>query len=259
MFRKKRFLPIICLEKTLQTIVRSILDYGDVLYDKCLKFESEFLEKGQRRAANLPTGAFKITRHQDLLNELGLSPLHIRRKLHMLTLFYKIKNKQCPNYLFDSCPLVNHNTENYNFRRKDFVLPLYTRTVKYQSSYFPATIRDWNIPPSFIKDSNSLNNFKELVCQQLNEFNTEKIYSKGFGLGKINHTRVRLGLSGLNEHLYSYNLIPSRLCKRCSHSKPETSEHHFLYCDKYDELRKTRFHKNTSLVCPNVNLNSFEK
>ena len=40
------------------------------------------------------------------------------------------KNKQCPNYLSDSCPLVNYNTENYNFRKKDFVLPLYTRAVK---------------------------------------------------------------------------------------------------------------------------------
>ena len=130
------------------------------------------------------------------------------------------KNNQCPNYLSDSCPLVNHNTENYDFRRKDFVLPLYTRAVKQQSSYFPATIRDYNVLPSFIKDSNSLNNFKDLVCQHLNEFNRKKIYSR-----KINHTRLRLGLSGLNKHLYSYNLIPSRLCKKRSHSKPETSEH----------------------------------
>ena len=77
--------------------------------------------------------------------------------------------------LSDSCPLVNQNTENYNLRRKDFVLPLYTCTVKYQSSYFPATIRNWNFLLSFIKDSNSVNNFKELVCQHLNEFNTKKI------------------------------------------------------------------------------------
>ena len=189
----KRLLPRICLEKLYKTIVGPILDYGDVLYDNCLNYESEFLEKVQRRAAILSTGAFKITKHKDLLNELGLSPLHIRRKIHRLTLFYKIKNKQCPNYLSDSCPLVNHNTENYNLRRRDFVLPLYTRTVKYQSSYFPATIRDRNFPHSFIKDSNSLNNVKELVCQHLNEFNTKKIYtmySKGFGLCKINHTRL---------------------------------------------------------------------
>ena len=33
----------------------------------------------------------------------------------------------------------------------------------------------------------------------------------------------------------------------------------FLFnCDKYDELRKTLFHKNKSLLCPNVNLNSFK-
>jgi hypothetical protein len=62
------------LKKLYKTIVRSILDYGDALYDKCLKYESEFLEKVQRRAAILSTGAFKITKHKDLLNELGLSP-----------------------------------------------------------------------------------------------------------------------------------------------------------------------------------------
>jgi hypothetical protein len=162
MFRMKRLLPRICLEKLYKTIVRPILDYGDMLYDNCLNYESEFFEKVQRRAAILSTGAFKITKHIDLLNELGLSPLHIRRKIHRLTLFYKIKIKQCPNYLSDSCPLVNHNTENYNLRRKDFVLPLYTCIVKYQSTYFPATIRDWNFLPSVIKDSDSLNNFKEL-------------------------------------------------------------------------------------------------
>ena len=29
-------------------------------------------------------------------------------------------------------------------------------------------------------------------------------------------------------------------------------------CDKYDEIRKTLFHKNKALLCPNVNLNSFK-
>jgi hypothetical protein len=29
-------------------------------------------------------------------------------------------------------------------------------------------------------------------------------------------------------------------------------------CEKYDELRKTLFHKIKSLLCPNVNLNSFK-
>jgi hypothetical protein len=29
-------------------------------------------------------------------------------------------------------------------------------------------------------------------------------------------------------------------------------------CDKYDELRKAHFHKIKSLLCPNVNSNSFK-
>ena len=61
-------------------MIRTIFDYGDVLYDSCLKSESDSLEKFQRKAALICTGAFRITSHERLLKELGLSKLENRRR-----------------------------------------------------------------------------------------------------------------------------------------------------------------------------------
>ena len=34
-----------------KTTIRPVLDYGDIIYDPCLKSESEAIEKFQRKAA----------------------------------------------------------------------------------------------------------------------------------------------------------------------------------------------------------------
>ena len=47
------------------------MDYGDIIYDPCLKSESDAIEKFQRKAALACSGAFRITSNERLLNELG--------------------------------------------------------------------------------------------------------------------------------------------------------------------------------------------
>ena len=75
-------------------MIRPVLDYGDVIYNSCLKSESEALENFQRKCALVCTGAFRITSHEKLLKELGWSKLESRRSMHRLHLFffYKIVN-----------------------------------------------------------------------------------------------------------------------------------------------------------------------
>ena len=53
-----------------KTTIRPLPDYGDIIYDPCLKSESEAIEKFQGKAALVCTGAFRITRNDRLLNEL---------------------------------------------------------------------------------------------------------------------------------------------------------------------------------------------
>ena len=91
-------IPRPCRETLYKTIIRSVLDYGDIIYHSCLKSESEALEKFQRKAALVCTGEFKITSHGKLLKELGWSKLESRRSMHRLTLFYKISNSHLLTY-----------------------------------------------------------------------------------------------------------------------------------------------------------------
>ena len=64
--RCRHILPRGCTETLYKTMIRTIFDYGDVLYDSCLKLESDSLEKFQRKAALICTGAFRITSHERL-------------------------------------------------------------------------------------------------------------------------------------------------------------------------------------------------
>ena len=44
-----------------KTTIRPVLDYGAIIYDPCLKSESEAIETFQRKAALVCTGAFRIS------------------------------------------------------------------------------------------------------------------------------------------------------------------------------------------------------
>ena len=81
-------IPRQCRETLYKTMIRPVLDYGDVIYNSCLKSESEALENFQRKCALVCTGAFRITSHEKLLKELGWSKLESRRSMHRLHLFF---------------------------------------------------------------------------------------------------------------------------------------------------------------------------
>ena len=92
-----------------KTTIRPVLDYGDIIYDPCLKLESEAIEKFQCKAALVCTGAFRITSSERLLNELGWEEVETRRTVHRQTLFYKIVNSLSPPYLKQICNLIPHS------------------------------------------------------------------------------------------------------------------------------------------------------
>ena len=86
--RWRNQIPRPCRETLYKTIIRPVLDYGDIIYDSCLKSESELLEKFQRKCALVCSGAFEITSNEKLLEKIGWSKLESRRPMHRLTLFF---------------------------------------------------------------------------------------------------------------------------------------------------------------------------
>ena len=74
-FVKHRFIPRSELSSLYKTMLLPILEYCDIIYDNCTVRESAALEQVQLRAALVCTGAYKHTRTDLLLAELGWLPL----------------------------------------------------------------------------------------------------------------------------------------------------------------------------------------
>mgnify|MGYP001793799177 FL=1 len=226
--------------KALLTIYKSFLrphlDYGDIIYDQpnnesfCQKLESL-----QYNAALAISGAIRGTSREKLYNELGLQPLRFRRFLRKMCTLFKINFTKKPNYLYDLIPSENHL---YNTRNSDMLKTYHSRTDFFKNSFFPYSITEWNKLDSSIRNIDTLAAFKSAVLN----LNGGHIYPKSifnihnpFGIKIL--TRLRLGLSHLNEHRFNHNFREciNPLCS-CS-LEIESVLHFFLHCHNYDHLR----------------------
>ncbi len=66
------------------------------------------------------------------------------------------------------------------------------------------------------------------------------LHSYELGDANIHHTRLRLGLSHLKPHLFTYNLVPSPMCG-CG-LEAETTAHYILRCPTFGVARIAMYH-----------------
>jgi hypothetical protein len=249
--RKLRWLfPRITLITLYKTLIRPILDYADILYDNCTIKHTALLEKVQRQAAILCTGAYKLTSHDKLLNELGWEHLTTRRKFHRLTMLYKIVNNLTPSYLSTIKPLHVSDITTYRLRNAThFVLPR-CHTSTYQNCFIYRTIIDWNKLDLHTVTSKSLNTFKhQIKVKYIPVVNA--LYSHGSCKSQTHLCRMRLGLSGLNQQLFTYNITDSYSCQYCTNTR-ETPKHFLLTCPKYVAQRDRMLLAVFRTICPRV-------
>ena len=139
------------------TFVRPLLEYGSVLFDDCTNILSEQIENIQRQAALAITRAYQHTSHTNLLHELGLEPLHERRKKSKLILIFKIKNNLTPDYMKALLPEevgANANIQTRNARsiKNPAVIGKRKTTQNYfLKSFIPSSIQLWNNIPLNIR------------------------------------------------------------------------------------------------------------
>ena len=86
----KFILKIKTLDALYKSLVRSCLDYADIIWDGCTETDSDLLEKLQIDAARLVTGAIKGTSRESLLKETAWVRLRSRRSDHKLLMMFKI-------------------------------------------------------------------------------------------------------------------------------------------------------------------------
>ena len=228
----KYLLPRIALERIYTSMIRPVLEFGNVIYDSASLSAGQALETIQRQAAIIVSGAYRHTRHDLLLSELGWEDLASRRKYHKICVFYKIIHKIYPNYLHRY--IIFPTPTPYNLRTQQQLLPRHTRLTSSFNSFFPSCTREWNNISPHIQNSISFNTFKSLIRPKT----TTNIRYNRLCNGKQGRwlSRLRMGLSALNQHRFHYHFIPSPICPLCrTHS--ESTSHYFFHCPTHNLAR----------------------
>ena len=103
------------------------------------------------------------------------------------------------------------------------------------NSYMPSSIRAWNKVETNIKGRESLDSFKYHLKKSMGR-KKNKLYSRFNGSKAINHTRMRLGLSGLQAQRHDYNHVPLPKCNQCG-ARKEDVMHYMLQCRVFATMR----------------------
>ncbi|MFZ2540040.1 MAG: reverse transcriptase domain-containing protein, partial [Oscillospiraceae bacterium] len=251
-YKMKSYFSRNVLVKLYKSMIMPLFDYGSVIYDNMSLFDVNKLERLQRRAAIICTGAQPRTETMKLLNDLGWQPLHVRRKKLKMLYLYKIHILATPLYLKDVVgqlygDRIPRNTR-YNQGSK---IPFFRcRTTKFKKSFFPSSISEWNDLNCEFDVLESLSKFRKYLNIKFEYDNRFIDYNMITGTGTKIVTQMRLGLSDLKGQLFSYNLEENPFCTHCL-TEIESVAHFFLKCGKYVEERKVFLYK-LSLFIPNI-------
>ena len=236
-----------------KSFIRPHLDYGDIVYDQPNNENfCNTIKKVQYNSALAITGAIKSTSQCKIYNELGIESLKFRRWFRRLCVFFKIKTTKMPKYLYELIPTESHI---YNTCNTENVGTYYCRTDLFKYSFFRYTIVEWNKLDINLRNIKSFQIFRNLLLK-IGRPIQNSIFNVHDPVGIKYLTRLRLGLSHLNEHRFRHN-FKDCLNPLCSCSlEVETVIHYFLHCHYYI-IRRTLLDTVNEII--NKNLSDFSE
>ena len=116
------------------------------------------------------------------------------------------------------------------------------RTDAFEYSFFPSTELKWNKLNRRIRQSTTMLSFRNGLLR-IDRPTPKLVYNIHDANGLKLLTRLRLGLSQLNEHKFNHNLkeCVNTLCS-CS-LEVESVSHIFLHCRYFTDITKTLFNE----------------
>ena len=183
--RNLRNFPEDCRKTAYLSLVRSILDYGSIIWDPYLLSDIDKIERVQRQAARFITGDYK-TREEGcvtkMLENLALRPLQERRSASRLIFLYKVVEGLVPaippdEYLkpakhkrriktrqysdFQSSNIIDRHIVNHN---KGFIVPN-CNTEQRKNFFFIKTTVEWNHLDCQTVGASTIEGFKSALQQ----------------------------------------------------------------------------------------------
>ena len=245
-------LPRPTLDLIYRIYIRPHFDYCDIIYDGNITVtDSLRLERLQNRVARLVTGTLRQTSTDKLRHELGWDLLKTRRNTHKLAMYFELRRPQShiPAYITSIIPNTRRQDTDRALRNADTQTLPANRITSFKNSFVPATTKLWNSLPTQIRNKPSTASFKKAVRRHLGTPIPPTYFSFGTKFGNKLHTRLRVGMSKLNAHLYPVQLSESPQCK-CG-SPSETLNHFILNCPLYQNARGHLFQS----ISTNLNIN----
>jgi hypothetical protein len=161
------------LEKLYLSLIRPLLEYGDVLWDPHIIFLINILEKDQIEAMRIISGGTTLISLRELYKETGLiknKKIKDGRENHKLIQLFKMQNDLTPTSLSTLIPNHFQEVHTYNTRHNNaFPLPR-TRTSLYASYFLQSTLKLWNSLPPETKDSKSLSILKARLTFRVHHY-----------------------------------------------------------------------------------------
>ena len=152
-------------------------------------------------------------------------------------MYYKLKidSTTLPDYIRSAMPHTRqHDTQRTLRNSSSQSLPP-NHTTLFQRSIIPSITRAWNRLPESTQPSKFPQIFKREISERLSVPAPPLYYSLGTKVGNILHTKLRVGMSNLNAHLYSIQKIESPNCS-CGYT-PETTNHFIINCHMHAQVR----------------------
>ena len=152
-----------------------------------------------------------------------------------MTLFYKITNNLTPQYTKDSIPTPHQSK--YALRNHDTVGRIGARTEKFQSSFYPDCISEWNTLDPEIRNAPSVAAFKHKLLLKIRP-PVRYIFGIHDPIGVSYLSQIRVGLSKLNLHKFKHNFKDTIYPLCPTNDAVEDAEHFFLLCPSYYNYRR---------------------
>ena len=257
------FLPLKTLVHMYKALVRSHLDYCDIIYHipptqhtpplgSTLHDHMEMVEKTQYQAALAVTGSWQGTSRNKLYEELGWESLSDRRTCKRVLQIHKIFNGKTPDYLHRLLP----PSRNVLIDLPNIFQEIRCRTDRYKNSFFPNAVTHWNNIITSFQNLPSLEILKKHIISLIRP--PPKDTFSVFNPPLLRYIfQLRVGLSRLRQHKKQHNFAdtPSDLCL-CK-TGVESTSHYLLHCPFYTSQRTVLLSTVENIVHgKNINMDS---
>ena len=117
---------------------------------------------------NIMTGTLFRTSTDALLNDLGWERLATRRLIHKLCFFHRMhyNNPPLPSYITNLITGTRQDATGLRLRNAELLSAPPIRLTSFCRSFIPATIRQWNILPEFLRKTSSSRDFARQVWRR---------------------------------------------------------------------------------------------